>query len=148
MQHQLIRHGQGSRTWAIALESGEEVNACLQEFARHEVLNASSFIATGSLQDAIVGYLEADRHDYRRHTLDRPTQIVSLVGDVTLYNGKPQIHMRVVLGDSQGTLFDGHLQEGHAGVPLEVIMTEAPVPLHKGYDADAGLALFKTEGQS
>jgi predicted DNA-binding protein with PD1-like motif len=145
MQHQLIRHGQGSRTWAIVLDHGEEVNACLQEFARREVLSPTHFTATGILQDAILGYLEADKHHYRSHALDRPVQIVSLVGDVALREGTPQIQARAVLGDDSGATFDGHLLKAHAGAALNVIMTEAPVQLHKGYDADAGLALFKTE---
>lgn len=148
MQHQLIRHGQGSRTWAIALDDGEEVNACLQEFARREVLKPTSFTAMGSLQDAVLGDPETHQHNHRRNALKHSTQIVSLVGDVTLCDGKPQIAMRAVLGDNYGATFDGPLLEGHAGAALNVIMTEAPVPLHKGYDADAGLALFKTEQES
>lgn len=148
MQHQLIRHGQGSRTWSITLESGEEVNACLHDFARREVLSPTSFTATGALQDAVLGYLEAEKQDYRRNALDRPMQVVSLIGDVALHNGRPQIRMRAVLGDNDGSTFDGFLLEAHAGHNLEVIMTEAPVQLHKGYDADAGLALFKQQGGS
>jgi predicted DNA-binding protein with PD1-like motif len=143
MQHQLIRHGQGSRTWSIRLDSGEEVNACLQDFARREILSATSFTACGAFQDAVLGYLEAEKQDYKRNALDRPTQVVSLVGDIALHNGRPTIHMRAVLGDNEGTKFDGFLLEAHVDRNLEVIMTESPVQLHKGYDADAGLALFK-----
>jgi predicted DNA-binding protein with PD1-like motif len=139
MHHQLIRHRQGSRTWSIVLDAGEEVNACLQEFARREVLNATRFTAAGSLHDAVLG-----QHDTRRHALSQPTQVVSLVGDVDLLDGKPQIRMRAVLGDDEGTSFDGHLLEGHVESTLQIIMTEAPVSLHKDYDADAGLALFHT----
>jgi len=144
MQQQLIRHGQGSRTWAIVLDSSEEVSACLQEFARRELLGTTNFTASGSLQDAVLGYVENDGHAYRRHTLDHPAQVVSLVGDIVLRDGAPQIHMRAVLDAQDGSILDGHLLEGHVGDDLEVIMTEAPVQLHKAYDADAGLALFKS----
>lgn len=142
MQQQLIRHGQGSRTWAIVLDSSEEVNACLQEFARRELLGTTSFTASGSLQDAVLGHVK-DGHTHRR-TLAHPAQVVSLVGDIVLRDGTPHIHMRAVLGAQDGSVLDGQLLEGHAGSDLEVIMTEAPVQLHKAYDADAGLALFKS----
>lgn len=149
MQHQLIRHGQGSRTWRIVLDGGEELNACLEEFARREILNDSSFTANGSFRHAVLGYLEAGKQDrLRSRTLDRPSQVVSLVGEVAWRNGKPHIDMRAVLGDSDGGTFDGHLLEGRTHQHLEVIMTEAPVSLHKGYDADAGFALFKRQGET
>lgn len=143
MQQQLIRHGQGSRTWSIVLDSGEDVHACLLDFAQRELLSATSFIATGALQDAALGYLDADKHDYQPRRVDRPTQVLSLVGDIALRHGKPQLRMRALLGDSDGSTFDGHLLAGHVRQQMEVIMTEAPVQLHKGYDADAGLTLFK-----
>ncbi|HKT30791.1 PPC domain-containing DNA-binding protein [Dyella sp.] len=145
MQQQLIRHGQGSRTWSIVLDSGEEVNACLEDFARRELLSATSFTASGTLQDAVLGYLDAEKHAYHPRQVAHPTQVLSLVGDIALRNGKPHIRMRAVLGGSDGNTFDGHLLEGHVRKQMEVIMTEAPVQLHKGYDADAGLALFKQQ---
>ncbi|WP_158628852.1 PPC domain-containing DNA-binding protein [Dyella choica] len=148
MQHQLIRHGQGSRTWSIVLDSGEEVNACLEDFARHEVLSATRFTASGSFQDVVLGYLEADQLDRRRDALNHPTQVLSLVGDVDLRDCKPKIRIRVVLGDGNGARFDGQLLEGHVHRQLQVIMTEAPVQLHKDYDADAGIALFKQHGEA
>lgn len=143
MHHQLIRHGQGSRTWSIVLDDGDEINTCLQDFARREVLSATSFTATGMLHNAVLGYFESERHTYRRNVLDQPTQLVSLVGDIALQNGRPRIHMRAVLGGSDGSTVDGHLLEGHVDATMQVVMTEAPVQLHKDYDADAGLALFK-----
>ena len=152
MQHQLIRHGQGSRTWSIVLDAGEEVAGCLQAFVRAEVLCPTHFTATGSMQDAVLGHLAAGEqdyeHDFRRDPLDHRVQIVSLAGDVELRNSQPQLHMRAVLGDSNGATFEGYLLEGHADAGLEVVMTEAPVPLHKDYDTDAGLALFKHEENS
>ncbi|GLQ88056.1 PPC domain-containing DNA-binding protein [Dyella flagellata] len=143
MRHQLIRHGHGSRTWSIVLDRGEEVTTCLQEFARREVLGTTRFTATGALQDAVLGFLESNKRYYRRNALDHPTQVVSLAGDIAWHHGKQRIRMRAVLGDDEYALFDGYLLEGHVRQTLEVIMTEAPVQLHKGYDADAGLALHK-----
>jgi hypothetical protein len=148
MQHQLIRHGQGSRTWSIVLDAGEEVAGCLQAFARAEVLNPTHFTVTGSLQDAVLGHLAPGEHDFRRDPLDHRLQIISLAGDVDLHDSQPRLRMRAVLGDSNGATFDGYLLEGHADAGLEVIMTEAPVQLHKDYDTDAGLALFKHKENS
>jgi predicted DNA-binding protein with PD1-like motif len=144
MQHQLIRQGQGSRTWSILLDSGEEAHACLEDFARHEILSDTSFTASGSFEHVVLGDLgESNQQDEQRTTIDRPTQVLSLAGDIALESGGPQIRMRAVLGDNQGGTFDGYLLQGRVCERLQIIMTEAPVQLHKGYDADAGLALFK-----
>ncbi|RDS79317.1 DUF296 domain-containing protein [Dyella monticola] len=148
MHHQLIRHGQGSRTWSIVLDAGDEVNTCLQDFARREVLSATRFTAIGTLHDAVLGYFESEKQSYRRDALDQPTQIVSLVGDIALHNGRPRIHIRAVLGNGDGSTVDARLLEGRVKSTMEIVMTEAPVRLHKDYDADAGLALFKHGGSA
>ncbi|GAB2587126.1 DNA-binding protein [Dyella jejuensis] len=148
MHHQLIHHGQGARTWAVVLDTGDEVNACLLDFARREVLAATSFTAIGAFQDAVLGYFEWERREYRRNTFDRQLEVVSLIGDIALQDGKPQLHMHAVLGDRDGTALGGHLLEGHVRPTLEVILTETPAHLHKEYDADAGLALIKLDGGS
>lgn len=148
MQHQLIHHGQGSRTWAIALGSNEDLNACLEDFARRELRDATHFTATGSLQAVVLDHVEGDGRPRRRRTLKLPAQVISLAGDIVLQHGKPQIHMRAVLGAQDGSILDGQLLEGHVAHGLEVVMVETPVRLHKDYDADAGLALFKSGASS
>src|SRR6185437_181837 len=71
-------------------------------------------------------------------------EVASLIGDVALSpEGKPALHIHVVLGRRNGSALAGHLAEAHVRPTLEVILTESPAYLTKAHDPESGLALTK-----
>jgi predicted DNA-binding protein with PD1-like motif len=68
--------------------------------------------------------------------------VLSLVGDIALADGEPQVHAHVVLGRADGSTVGGHLLEGRVWPTLEVIVTELPAALRKRHDEQTGLALI------
>ena len=67
-----------------------------------------------------------------------------MIGDVADgRDGKPMLHIHIVLGTRDGSARAGHLGEGHVRPTLEVIVTESPAHLRKAKDAESGLALIK-----
>jgi predicted DNA-binding protein with PD1-like motif len=70
-------------------------------------------------------------------------EVLSLIGDIALHEGKPQVHAHLVIGKKDGTAHGGHLLEARVRPTLEVILTESPKPLHKKYDPESGLALIR-----
>lgn len=141
MHYQLIHQGE-NKTWAVVLETGNEANACLLEFARAQHLSAAHLTAIGAFQRAVLGYFDWNTRDYRRNTFDEQVEVVALIGDVALKGDQPQLHMHAVLGRSDGRALGGHLLEGHVRPTLEVIITEAPAYLHRRHDPVSGLALI------
>lgn len=57
--------------------------------------------------------------------------------------GKPALHIHVVLGRRNGSALAGHLGEAHVRPTLEVIVTEPPEHLLKAHDPESGLALIR-----
>jgi predicted DNA-binding protein with PD1-like motif len=69
--------------------------------------------------------------------------VLSVIGDVaTGDDGKPSIHMHVVLGLSDGTTRGGHLIEGAVNPTLEVTITETPAHLRRTKRPELGIALI------
>ena len=141
MRYQLIHPGE-NRTWAVVLETGDEANACLLEFARARKLSAAHFTAIGAFERAVLGYFDWNIKDYRRNAVDEQVEVVSLIGDVALTGDQPKLHMHAVLGQSDGRALGGHLLEGCVRPTLEVIVTESPAHLHRLHDPQSGLALI------
>lgn len=141
MHYQLIHQGD-TRTWAVVLETGDEVNACLLAFARAQQLSAAHLTAIGAFQRAVLGYFDWDARDYKRNPVDEQVEVVSLIGDVALKDDEPRLHMHAVLGRSDARALGGHLLEGHVRPTLEVIVTEAPAHLRRRHDPVSGLALI------
>lgn len=144
MHYQLI-HQADTRTWAVVLETGDEANACLLEFAKAEKLSAAHLTAIGAFQRAVLGYFDWNTKEYKRNAVDEQVEVVSLIGDVALKGDQPKLHMHAVLGQSDGRALGGHLLEGHVRPTLEVIVTEAPAHLRRRHDPVSGLALIQPD---
>ena len=133
----------GERTFALIFETGEEALAGLTRFASEQNLTASRFTAIGAFSDVVLGYFDWEKKDYERIPVKEQVEVLSLIGDVALDNGKPKVHAHVVLGMRDGAARGGHLLEAHVRPTLEVLITDSPTYLKREFDAASGLALIK-----
>ena len=64
------------------------------------------------------------------------------------YDGKPSLHVHVVLGLSDGTTRGGHLLEGLVRPTLEVTLVETLVHLRRKRRPELGIALIDLAASS
>ncbi len=131
------------RTYAVIFERGDEVIANLQRFAEQERLDGSRFTAIGAFERATLGWFDWQRKDYERIEVDEQVEVLSLIGDVSLEDGKPKLHAHCVLGRRGGATVGGHLIEAVVRPTLEVLLIESPGHLRRRHDPDSGLALIR-----
>jgi predicted DNA-binding protein with PD1-like motif len=141
MKCKLINNA-AQKTYAIILAKGDEVSASLMEFARKENIHAAQFTAIGALSNAVVGYFDFSIKDYKRITIDEQTEVLSMIGDISVFDGKPKLHAHLVLGKSDGTAHGGHLLEARVNPTLEIIVTESPSYLVRKMDQESGIPLI------
>jgi predicted DNA-binding protein with PD1-like motif len=134
------------RTFALIFDTEDEVISGLKAFAAAQGLAASHFTAIGAFKDALLGYFDWEKKEYEKIPIREQVEVLSLVGDVTLKDGKPSIHAHAVVGKRDGTAHGGHLLEAHVRPTLEVILTESPEHLTRHFDKESGLALIRLEG--
>jgi predicted DNA-binding protein with PD1-like motif len=132
-------------TYAVALETGEEVMRTLDAFLNRHDIDTASVSAIGAFQRAVVGYFDWETKQYRRIPVDEQVEVLSLLGDVAIAEGAPSLHVHVVLGRSDGSVIGGHLLEAHVRPTLEVILTQPPSYLRKRKDPVTGLALIAVD---
>jgi len=70
-------------------------------------------------------------------------ELLSLIGDIALRDGEPQVQAHVVIGRSDRTAHGGHLLEDRVRPTCELILTESPIHLQKKYDPETGIALIQ-----
>ena len=141
MQFKILEQAAQS-TYAVIFDKGDEVIAGLGELAREKNLGGAHFTAIGAFREATLGYFDRAMKQYKEIPLREQVEVLSLIGDIALANGAPQIHAHVVVGKSDGTAYGGHLLHGHVWPTLEVILTESPRHLWRRTDAETGLALI------
>ena len=142
MQAKLI--DEQDRVYAVIFDTGEDPMEGLARFAREQRLDASSFTAIGAFSEALLGYFDWEKKDYQRIPVREQTEVLALVGDITLDDaGGRKVHAHVVLGKRDGAACGGHLLAAKVRPTLEVILTESPGHLKRRHDPASGLALIR-----
>jgi len=144
MQHKLLHENSGQRTFAVALDTGDEVVAHLKLFIERERIGAASFTAIGAFSDVELDYFDWEKKEYRKIPVKEQVEVASMIGDVAEGpDGKAALHAHLVIGRSDGSAMAGHLGKAHVRPTLEVIVTESPAHLRKKIDKVSGLALLR-----
>ncbi len=141
----------GGRTFVVVADHGDEAFTMLAGFAREQALSGAQISAVGAFAEATVGWYDRELHDYRRIDIEEQCEVLSLMGDVALCDGEPEVHVHAVLGLSDGTVRGGHLLSGRVWPTLEVVVRETPAELRKTFRPDLGLALIdldRTSGEA
>jgi predicted DNA-binding protein with PD1-like motif len=147
VQTQQLSSDDGVRTYALILETGDEVMACVKDFAEREGLSAAYFSGIGAFSDAILGYFQWETKAYRENKVTEQVEVATLNGDVAVDpDGRPAVHIHVVLGRRDGSALAGHLMSGRVRPTLEIVLTESPAHLRKRIDPESGLTLIRPEG--
>lgn len=143
MRSKLLHEANGERTFAVILETGDEIVSSLDTFADENGLEAATFKAIGALSEATLAYFDWDRKEYLPIPVSEQVEVASLTGDIaTGPDGKPAIHVHAVLGKRDGSAIAGHLKSGTVRPTLEIVITETPGHLRKRFDPSIGIALI------
>jgi uncharacterized protein len=132
----------GERTYVIVFDEGEEPLAGLRQFAQEENVTAAQFTAIGAFQSVRLGWFDLEKKDYEQIAIDEQVEVLSLLGNVAISEGKPKIHAHLVVGKRDGAAHGGHLMEGRVRPTLEVMLIETPSHLRRKHDPKTGLALI------
>lgn len=132
------------KVFALIFETGDEIAGELKRFSKEQKLGGSSFKAIGALSYAKLGWFNWETKKYQPAcVLDEQVELLSLIGDIALKDGEPQVHAHVVVGRSDGSAHGGHLIEARVRPTCELILSESPVHLQKQLDPETGIALIK-----
>jgi len=142
MKEKLLSDRGGQQEYAVIFYKGDEALSGLTQFAQEHNVNSAHFTAIGAVSAATVGWFDPARKQYKVMPFTGQMEVLSMVGDIALYNGKPVVHTHVVLGLPDGTTRGGHVIELDVRPTLEVMVTVDPNPLHKRLDPETGFAVI------
>ena len=132
------------KSYVLIFDIGDELAEGLKKFAQEQNLAGSSFKAIGAFSSVKLGWFNWETKKYETSVdLNEQVELLSLIGDIALKDGEPQVHAHVVVGRRDGTAHGGHLQRAVVRPTCEVQVTESPVRLQKEFDAESGLALIR-----
>jgi predicted DNA-binding protein with PD1-like motif len=142
MKVQVLNRSSQETTYAVIFSKGDEVIAGLTAFAQKHHIGAARITGIGGIEDATVEYFDRKKNEFRPIPVDRQSEVLSLLGDIASYQGKPVVHLHIVLGFPDGSAHGGHLLKAHVWPTMEVIVTKYPNTMPKKLDTKSGLTLI------
>ena len=115
----------------------------INSFLLNNEIKAGKIEGIGAIQKGQVGFYNQETKEYQTITIDKPMEIVSLIGNVSLKEGKPFAHCHISLADENGNIKGGHLMEGCVVFAFEFVITVFDgSALVRGFDEETKLPLW------
>jgi uncharacterized protein len=142
MQVQLLNPGEPTKQYAVIFYQGDEAFSGLLEFAERYHITSAHFTAIGALNGATLGWFDPQRKMYKKIPINGQHEVIAMIGDIALYQGKPSVHTHMVVAGPDGTTRAGHVLAAFASPTLEVMVTVNPVTMQKRLDPETDLTLI------
>jgi len=131
-----------AKTYLLVFHTGQEVMKGLLAFARKHKLEAGHLTAIGAVSDAVIGYFDPEKKAYLRNHEKGQAEVLSLTGNLALYDKEPFFHVHVALGLADGSARGGHLFEAKVCPTVELVLTTYARSVRRKIDPDTGLPLL------
>ena len=142
MQVQSLNPGEPTKEYSVIFYQGDEAFSGLLDFAEKYHVTSAHFTAIGAVNGATLGWFDPQRKMYKKIPIDGQVEVISMVGDIALYQGKPVVHTHMVVGTSDGKTRGGHVLAAYVSPTLEVMVTVDPIAMHKRFDPETDLTLI------
>ena len=129
------------RIFLLRLEHGKDLIKQLNEFIIKNGIKTAFVSGIGAVISAEIGYYDQKRREYVKKRFDERSEILSLSGNVSLFEGKAFPHLHIVLG-YDNRLYGGHLFSAEV-FACEVFVVELlGSPPERKFDEVTGLNLW------
>src|SRR5437016_2768644 len=132
----------GTRTFLLVFETGDEVAGGLLEFAKRFKVKSGFFTGLGACERITLAFFDLEKREYQPIPIDEQVEVMSMVGNIALYEDAPKIHAHAVIGRRDGTSHGGHLHKAIVRPTLEIWLTESPRAIIRKMDESTNLPLI------
>ena len=133
------------RTIIGQFQHGTDLLEGLTQLVQKENIRCGRIHGIGATTHAIVAYYDQSAKKYNSMEFKGGMEILNLQGNVSIRDGKPFVHVHILLSDPHGKVFGGHLMPGTKLWACEVFIDEFEgEELVRGQDERTGLFLWKT----
>jgi len=131
-----------AKTYLLEFHTGQEVIKGLLAFARKHQLVAGNVTGIGAISDAVIGYFDPATKAYVRHLERGQAEVLSLTGNLALFEDEPFFHVHVALGLRDVSARGGHLFEATVRPTVELVLNTYPKAIRRKLDPDWGMPLI------
>jgi len=127
----------------LQINYGEDLLKSVSTFCVENNIRLGFISIIGALQKASFSCYQQKEKKYHKNLIDAPTEILSCVGNISIKEGKPFVHVHLTVADEKGNAYGGHLEEGTIVFACECAVFELEGDLlERKFDDLTGLSLW------
>ncbi len=123
----------------LVFDVGEKVLETLNTSLTQHNITGAKFVAIGGFSQVQLEYFNVRTKQYEPRDFNEQVEVISLIGNVALLDGKPYVHAHVSVGTKDYQARDGHLGEATVQPTLELFLTQLNGELIREKDPSTGL---------
>ncbi len=128
--------------WLIRLEKGEEIIKSILSFSEKNKVFSGSLIGIGATNKFSLSIYDPGLNEYIEKVYEGDYEITSLVGNISLYENKPTLHIHITLGDRNNVAIGGHLNYAFISGTCEIVVDEFSAQIERKLDKESRLKLL------
>ena len=130
----------------MTLEKGDYINRTFESFAEIKGVGCAWLNGIGALENPEIGYYSIDNKSYHRKHFKGEFELTSLIGNITMKEGKPFAHTHITFSDTNYKVFGGHLFDARITAAGEFLMHLGNDKITREINHEIGLPLWCLEG--
>jgi predicted DNA-binding protein with PD1-like motif len=116
----------------VGFSTGDELVSGLTDLAIEHGITSGYITGLGGLSTAMLGWGDPPLGAFKKIPVEDKAELVSLVGHISMRDGKPYVHLHGVVGFKDGSTKAGHVIEAHID-PVAEISVVATGFAHDGH---------------
>ena len=130
----------------MTLAKGDYINRTFESFAEIKGVGCAWLNGIGALSDPEIGYYSMEEKSYHRKNFKGEFELTSLIGNITMKEGKPFAHTHITFSDTNYKVFGGHLFDARITAAGEFLMQLGNDKITREINHEIGLPLWCLEG--
>ncbi|HVY64427.1 MAG TPA: DUF296 domain-containing protein [Gammaproteobacteria bacterium] len=107
--------------------TGDEIVSGLTDLAIRHHITSGYITGLGGLSGALLAFGDPKLNAFRKVPITDKCELVSLVGDIQLRDGKPYVHLHAVVAFADGSTKGGHVMEAHVAPVAEIAVVATAI---------------------
>jgi len=130
-----------------SLKPGTGLTDGLLAIAKRENVRTAKVEAIGGVKQLRLAYYNSRAKKYEEHEYDEFFEVAGLIGNITLKDGEPFLHLHGTFGRRDMSVIGGHVISGTVFPLLEAVFTTTKNEAQRKFDEDTGLnIIYQTQG--
>ena len=130
----------------MTLAKCDYINRTFESFAAIKGVEFAWLNGIGALENPEIGYYSIDDKSYLRKHFKGEFELTSLIGNITMKEGKPFAHTHITFSDTNYKVFGGHLFDARITAAGEFLMQLGNDKITREINHEIGLPIWCLEG--